>query len=79
MDHSGSYVSCCFLVSCIVNGKRRNKIYKPGKVDDRIQILQSARSRNKRQKEPRYESRNVALNHAQKVTLKNSRFILEWL
>ena len=34
-----------------MNQKWKNKVYKLGKVDDRIQILQPARSRNKRPKE----------------------------
>ena len=38
-------------LALIVNQKWKNKIYKFGKVDDRIQILQLARYRNKRQKE----------------------------
>ena len=39
------------MLAFIVNQKWKNKIYKFWKVDDRIQILQLARSRNKRQKE----------------------------
>ena len=35
----------------IVNKKLENKIYKLGKVDDRIPVLQLARSRGKKQKE----------------------------
>ena len=34
-----------------MNQKWKNKIYKPGKFDDRAQFLQLARSRNKRQNE----------------------------
>ena len=44
--HSGSYG-----LAFIENQKWKNKVYKLGKVDDRIQILQPARSRNKRPKE----------------------------
>ena len=40
-----------FGLAVIVNQKCKNKIYKLRKLDDRIQILQLARSRNKRQKE----------------------------
>ena len=36
---------------CTGNQKSKNKIYKLGKVDDRIQIMQLTRDRNKRQKE----------------------------
>ena len=47
------------------------QIYKLRKVNDRNQILQPARSRNKRQKymdkKPRYESRKMVLDQAQKI------------
>ena len=46
IDHSGSNG-----LAFIKNQKWKNKIYKLGKVDDKIQILQPARSRNKRQKD----------------------------
>ena len=55
----------------IVNQKWKSKIYKLGKVNDRNQILQPARSRNKRQKDmnkkPRYESRKMVLDQALKI------------
>ena len=55
----------------IVNQKSKSQIYKLGKVNDRNQILQPARSRNKRQKymdkKPRYESRKMVLDQAQKI------------
>ena len=35
----------------IVNKKLKNKIYKLGKADDRIPVLQLTRSRGKKQKE----------------------------
>ena len=43
--------------------KQKNKVYKPGKVDDRVQILQPARSRKT----------EMVLNQPQKIRLKNSR------
>ena len=44
------------------------KIYKLGKVDDRIQIIQPARSRNKRQKEIEInQSTKMVLDQAQKI------------
>ena len=45
-NYSGSYG-----LAFIVHQKWKNKICKLDKVDDRIQILQPARSRNKRPKE----------------------------
>ena len=55
----------------IVNQKSKSQIHKLGKVNDRNQILQPARSRNKRQKymdkKPRYESRKMVLDQAQKI------------
>ena len=55
----------------ILNQKWKKKIYKLGKVNGRNQILQPARSRNKRQKymdkKPRYESRKMVLDQAQKI------------
>ena len=33
----------------------------------------------KGQKKPRYESKKMVLNQAQKIRLKNSSYILEWL
>ena len=55
----------------MVNQKWKSKIYKLGKLDDRNQILQPARSRNKRQKvvdkKPRYESRKMVLDQALKI------------
>ena len=47
----------------IVNYKWKNKIYKQGKLDDRIPILQLARFRSKRKKETD-ESRKMVLNQA---------------
>ena len=35
-----------------MNKKWKNKIYKVGKVNDRIPVLQLTRSRSKKQKEP---------------------------
>ena len=43
-----------------MNQKLKNKIYKLRKVDDRVQILQLARSRNKRQKSKRNRDMNRA-------------------
>ena len=74
IDHSGSYGLAFF-----VNQKWKNKIYKLGKVDGRIQILQPARSRNKDKKKHRYDSEKMVLDQVQKIRLKNSRNILEWL
>ena len=48
-----------------VSKKWKKKIYKLGKVDDRIPVLQVTRSRSKKQKTPIYESRKVVLNQAQ--------------
>ena len=63
---SGSYG-----LAFIMNQKWKSKIYKLGKLNDRNQILQPARSRNKRQKymdkKPRYESRKMVLDQAQKI------------
>ena len=62
-EQKANEVSClvCFVLTkiyilvyglvFIVNQKWKNQICKVGKVNDRIQILQLARSRNKRQKE----------------------------
>ena len=33
----------------------------------------------KDQKKPRYESKKMVLNQAQKIRLKNSSYVLEWL
>ena len=57
-DHSFSYE-----LAFIVNQKWKNKVYKLGKVDYRIQFLQPARSRKT----------EMVLNQAQKIRLKNSR------
>ena len=55
----------------IVNQEWKSKIYKLGKLDDRNQILEPARSRNKRQKDmdkkPRYGSRKMILDQALKI------------
>ena len=55
----------------MVNQKWKSKIYKLGKLDDRNQILQPARSRKKRQKDIdkklRYESRKMVLDQALKI------------
>ena len=55
----------------IMNQKWKSKIYKLGKLSDRNQILQPARSRKKRQKymdkKPRYESRKMVLDQVQKI------------
>ena len=63
---SGSYG-----LAFIMNQKWKSKIYELGKVNDRNQILQATRSRNKRQKymgkKPRYESRKMVLDQAQKI------------
>ena len=64
VDHSGSYG-----LAFIVNQKWKNMVYKLGKVDERTQILQPARSRKT----------EMVLNQAQKIRLKNSSCILEWL
>ena len=62
----------------IVNKKRDNTIYKLGKVDDRIQILQLAGSRHKRKTE--IEVRKMVLHFKLttnlKIRLQNSRNIL---
>ena len=62
----------------IVNKKRNNTIYKLGKVDDRIQILQLAGSRHKRKTE--IEVRKMVLHFKLttnlKIRLQNSRNIL---
>ena len=59
-DHSFSYG-----LAFIVNQKWKNKVYKLGKVDYRIQFLQPARSRKT----------EMVLNQAQKIRLKNSSCI----
>ena len=55
----------------IVNQEWKSKIYKLGKINDRNQILQPPRSRNKRQKDmdkkPRYGSRKMVLVQALKI------------
>ena len=55
----------------IVNPKWKSKIYKLGKLDGSNQILQPARSRDKRQKDMdkklRYESRKMVLDQALKI------------
>ena len=43
--------SLWYAIAFIVNQKWKNKIYKVGKVDDRIPVLQLTRSRSKKQKE----------------------------
>ena len=43
--------SLWYGLAFIVNKKWKNKIYKLGKVDDRIPVLQLARSRGKKQNE----------------------------
>ena len=64
-------MSGSFGLAFIINQKWKIKIYKLGKVNDRNQILQPARSRNKRQKymdkKPKYESRKMVLDQAQKI------------
>ena len=50
----------------IVNKKRNNTIYKLGKVDDRIQILQLAGSRHKRKTE--IEVRKMVLHFKQQIS-----------
>ena len=45
-------VSLWYGLTFIVNKKWKDKIYKPGKVDDKIPVLQLTRSRSKKQKEP---------------------------
>ena len=47
----------------IVNRKWNNKIYKLGKLNDRIPVLglATSRSENKAKTKPRYESRNMVL------------------
>ena len=47
----------------VVNQKWINKIYKLGRVDDRITVLQLATSRSKKTK-PKYASRKKVLNQA---------------
>ena len=65
-------------LALIVNKKRNNTIYKLGKVDDRIQILQLAGSRHKRKTE--IEVRKMVLHFKLttnlKIRLQNSRNIL---
>ena len=46
--------------------KWKNKIYKQGKFNNRIQMLQLVRFRNKR-RESRYESRKMFLNQKLKI------------
>ena len=64
-----------------VNQILENKFYtKLGNVDDRIPILQLTRSRRKKQKKARYESRDMVSNQAQedsRIRLENNRHILE--
>ena len=49
----------------IVNKKLKNKIYKLGKVDDRIPVLQLLDPGVKSKRKPIYESRKMVLNQAQ--------------
>ena len=76
-----TYTNYCgsYGLAFIVHQKWKNKICKLGKVDDKIQILQPARSRNKRPKETEICIKKMVLNQAQKIRLKNSSYILEWL
>ena len=58
-----------YWLAFIVNKKWKNKIYKLGKVDDRISVLQVTRSRSKKQKEINIWIEKV-LNQAQDYTEK---------
>ena len=58
--------SVWYGLAFIVNKKWKNKIYKLGKVDDRIPVLQLIASRSKTQKETElYESIKMVLHQAQ--------------
>ena len=67
--------SMVYVLALIVNQKWKNKIYKFGKVDDRIQILQLARYRNKRQKETEIWIEKDGFTTSSRLDWK----ILEWL
>ena len=58
-----------YWLAFIVNKKWKNKIYKLGKVDDRISVLQVTRPRSKKQKEINIWIEKV-LNQAQDYTEK---------
>ena len=58
----------------IVNQKWKNQIEKLGKVDDKIPILQLTRSKSKKTKKPRYESRKMVLNQTQDQTEKQQKY-----
>ena len=73
-DNSGSYG-----LAFITTQKWKTKTYKLEKIDGRIKILQQLDPGKKDQKKPRYESKKMVLNQAQKIRLKNSSYVLEWL
>ena len=64
-------------LALIVNQKWKNKIYKFGKIDDRIQILQLAGDRNKRQKETEIWIEKDGFKTNSRLDWKIN--ILEWL
>ena len=53
--HTITSIPLGYGIAFIVDQKRKNKIYKQGKVDDRISILKLARSRTRRRKETSVE------------------------
>ena len=76
IDCSGSYG-----LAFIMNQKSKNKIYKLGIVDDitEFKFYNQPDPGTKDKQKPRYESRKMVLDQAQKSRLKNSRNFLEWL
>ena len=62
--------SVCYGLEFIVNKKWKNKIYKLGKGDDRILVLQLLDPGVKSKRKLIYESRKMVLNQAQDKTEK---------
>ena len=62
---------------CIKNGKAR--FASSGKSMTEFKFYNQLDPGTKDQKKPKYESKKMILNQAQKIRLKNSSYILEWL
>ena len=73
-------ISFWYGVALIVNQKLKNKVYKPRKGDDRIQILQLATSRNKKLNKSKteiwIEKDDFKPGIRSKISLKNSVYSL---
>ena len=61
----------------IKNGKTR--FTSSGKSMTEFKFYNQLEPGTKDKKKPRYESKNMVLNQAQRITLENSNYILEWL